>query len=103
MTASSVKDGIETRLADSFEQALKLAEGLAFVDLADGTVAEAMGRDAVPTAFGEARTEFRGRPLPRSCRAKSRHPSVAHNLLASRLRSMRTEREEPERMSPAAR
>jgi excinuclease ABC subunit A len=33
-----VKDGIQTRLADSFEQALKLAEGLAFVDLADGVV-----------------------------------------------------------------
>ncbi|MDP9057470.1 MAG: excinuclease ABC subunit UvrA [Pseudomonadota bacterium] len=34
----AVKPGIETRLADSFEQALKLAEGLAFVDLADGPV-----------------------------------------------------------------
>jgi len=34
----AVKPGIETRLADSFEQALKLAEGLAFVDLADGVV-----------------------------------------------------------------
>jgi excinuclease ABC subunit A len=34
----AVKAGIETRLADSFEQALRLAEGLAFVDLADGTV-----------------------------------------------------------------
>ncbi|MBK9432293.1 MAG: excinuclease ABC subunit UvrA [Sphingomonadales bacterium] len=56
-----VKDGIQTRLADSFEQALKLAEGLAFIDLADGTVAEAMGADdVVPTAFGEARTEFKG-------------------------------------------
>ena len=31
--------GIETRLADSFEQALKLAEGVAFVDLADGPLA----------------------------------------------------------------
>jgi len=31
--------GIETRLADSFETALKLADGLAYVDLADGTVA----------------------------------------------------------------
>ena len=31
----AVKPGIETRLADSFEQALKLAEGLAYVDLAD--------------------------------------------------------------------
>jgi len=36
----AVKSGIETRLADSFEQALKLAEGLAYVDLADATVAE---------------------------------------------------------------
>lgn len=34
----AVKAGIETRLADSFEQALKLAEGLVFVDLADGVV-----------------------------------------------------------------
>jgi excinuclease ABC subunit A len=34
----AVKDGIQTRLADSFEQALKLAEGLAYVDLADGAV-----------------------------------------------------------------
>jgi len=31
----AVKPGIETRLADSFEQALKLADGLAYVDLAD--------------------------------------------------------------------
>ncbi len=31
-------DGIETRLADSFEQALKLADGLVFLDLADGVV-----------------------------------------------------------------
>ncbi len=30
-----VRDGIETRLADSFETALKLADGLAFVDPAD--------------------------------------------------------------------
>jgi excinuclease ABC subunit A len=34
----AVREGIETRLADSFETALKLADGLAFVDLADGTV-----------------------------------------------------------------
>jgi excinuclease ABC subunit A len=34
----AVKPGLETRLADSFEQALKLAEGLAYVDLADGVV-----------------------------------------------------------------
>jgi excinuclease ABC subunit A len=34
----AVKQGLETRLADSFETALKLAEGLAYVDLADGVV-----------------------------------------------------------------
>ncbi|MGN6357154.1 MAG: excinuclease ABC subunit UvrA [Novosphingobium sp.] len=43
----AVKDGIQTRLADSFEQALKLAEGLAYVDLADTTVAE------LPSPSGE--------------------------------------------------
>ncbi|MDG2003158.1 MAG: excinuclease ABC subunit UvrA [Novosphingobium sp.] len=35
---SEEREGIETRLADSFETALKLAEGLAYVDLADGNV-----------------------------------------------------------------
>ena len=35
----AVREGIETRLADSFETALKLADGLAYVDLADGVVA----------------------------------------------------------------
>ncbi len=49
-----VKDGIQQRLAESFEAALKLADGLAFVDLADGTVAE-----LVPSAFGEARAAFK--------------------------------------------
>ncbi|WP_209347940.1 excinuclease ABC subunit UvrA [Pontixanthobacter sp. CEM42] len=34
----AVKSGLETRLADSFETALKLADGLAYVDLADGVV-----------------------------------------------------------------
>ncbi len=33
-----VKDGIQQRLAESFETALKLADGLAFLDLADGVV-----------------------------------------------------------------
>ncbi|MEP2736107.1 MAG: excinuclease ABC subunit UvrA [Erythrobacter sp.] len=34
----AVKSGLETRLADSFETALKLADGLAYLDLADGVV-----------------------------------------------------------------
>ena len=34
----AIKSGLETRLADSFETALKLAEGLAYLDLADGVV-----------------------------------------------------------------
>ena len=55
-----VKDGIQQRLAESFEAALKLADGLAFVDLADTTVAELQtsNADSVPSAFGEARTPF---------------------------------------------
>ena len=40
---SGDREGIETRLADSFETALKLADGLAYVDLADGAVP---GREA---------------------------------------------------------
>ncbi|HTN14435.1 MAG TPA: excinuclease ABC subunit UvrA [Sphingomonadaceae bacterium] len=42
----AVREGIETRLADSFEQALKLAEGLAFVDLADGVVPGREGEES---------------------------------------------------------
>jgi excinuclease ABC subunit A len=37
-----VRDGIETRLAQSLETALRLADGLAFADLVDTTVAEAL-------------------------------------------------------------
>ena len=44
-----VRDDIATRLAESFETALKLADGLAYVDLVDGTVAEAT---APPPASG---------------------------------------------------
>ncbi len=39
----AVRDGIQSRLADSFETALKLAEGLAYIDLADGVIP---GREA---------------------------------------------------------
>jgi excinuclease ABC subunit A len=42
----AVKKGLETRLADSFETALKLAEGLAYVDLAEGVVPGREGEDA---------------------------------------------------------
>ena len=46
----AVREGIETRLADSFEQALKLADGLVYLDLADGTVA---GLSPLPTLSPE--------------------------------------------------
>ena len=42
----AVKEGLETRLADSFETALKLADGLAYLDLADGTVPGREGEGA---------------------------------------------------------
>ncbi|RZK03627.1 MAG: excinuclease ABC subunit UvrA [Novosphingobium sp.] len=47
----AVREGIETRLADSFEQALKLADGLAYVDLADGVVP---GREEEAAQQGKA-------------------------------------------------
>ena len=50
----AVKPGIETRLADSFEQALSLADGLAYVDLADGTVADLAPLPANPGAPAKA-------------------------------------------------
>jgi excinuclease ABC subunit A len=46
----AVKDGIQTRLADSFEQALKLAEGTAYIDLADTTVAALGGEEPAAPA-----------------------------------------------------
>ena len=52
-----VKDGLETRLADSFETALRLADGLAYVDLAEGTVADAMDTTG-GSKLAEARTPF---------------------------------------------
>ena len=51
----AVREGMETRLADSFEQALKLAEGLAYVDLADTTVAELWPEGGAPASTGSAR------------------------------------------------
>ncbi len=49
----AVRDGIETRLADSFQTALGLADGLAFVDLADGTVADLL-LPSLPRASGRS-------------------------------------------------
>jgi len=48
----AVRPGIETRLADSFETALKLADGLAYVDLADGAVADLARAPAQAGASG---------------------------------------------------
>ncbi len=69
-----VKAGIQQRLAEGFEAALKLADGLAFVDLAEGTVAEVMAganstlREA-PSSFahegeGLVKAKMKGTGLP---------------------------------------
>ncbi|WP_375397698.1 excinuclease ABC subunit UvrA [uncultured Sphingomonas sp.] len=47
-----VGEGIGTRLAESFEAALKLAEGLAYVDLVEGAVAEALAKSVTPAQAG---------------------------------------------------
>ncbi len=54
-----VREGMEQRLADSFETALRLADGLAFVDLAEGTVDEAMTSKG---AVNEASALFKPEP-----------------------------------------
>jgi len=57
-----VRPGIESRLADSFEQALKLADGLAYVDPADlppSPSGEGLGEGDVPT-----RVKSRNKPHP---------------------------------------
>ena len=59
-----VREGIEARLADSFEQALKLAEGLAYVDLADTTVAEAAGGASGAGQDATAAGALKGAALP---------------------------------------
>jgi excinuclease ABC subunit A len=56
----AVREGIETRLADSFETALKLAEGLAYVDLADGTVAEPGNPSPTPSPSPEGEGSKKG-------------------------------------------
>ncbi len=57
-----VKEGIQQRLAESFEAALKLADGLAFVDLAEGTVEGLADKSASPE--GERATKMKGTGLP---------------------------------------
>jgi len=57
----AVREGIETRLADSFETALKLAEGLAYVDLADGIVP---GRDAEEGGPNVTGGQMKGAGIP---------------------------------------
>ncbi|MEQ1688002.1 MAG: excinuclease ABC subunit UvrA [Sphingopyxis sp.] len=50
----AVRAGIEARLADSFETALKLADGLVYLDLADGVVAGREDDSAVAGAMKNA-------------------------------------------------
>jgi len=62
----AVRDGIQTRLADSFEQALKLAEGLAYIDLADTTVAELGDKSPLPLAGGAGGGPVSETPEPKA-------------------------------------
>ncbi len=104
----AVKEGIETRLAESFEQALKLAEGLAFVDLADGVVPgredEAQGgRDEGRRPAAQPHRLFREVRLPRQ-RLHHRGDRTAPVLLqrpARRLPGLRRDRRE-DAVRPAA-
>ncbi|MES2442622.1 MAG: excinuclease ABC subunit UvrA, partial [Pseudomonadota bacterium] len=63
-------EGIATRLAESFETALKLAEGLAYVDLVDTTVAAL----ASPSPSGEGLGVGPVREMRQSFQAELPHP-----------------------------
>ncbi len=61
LAVKSTPDGdLQTRLADSFETALKLAEGLAYVDLADGVVP---GREDERASGGAQGNKMKGAGL----------------------------------------
>ena len=57
----AVKDGLQTRLADSFEQALKLADGLVYIDLADAVVP---GREDEAQPEGKVKSGMKKTGLP---------------------------------------
>src|SRR6185295_10637418 len=62
-----VREGIEPRLADSFEQALKLAEGLAYLDPADPTPLPGREGPGVGASLEQARSGIepdRSSPTP---------------------------------------
>jgi excinuclease ABC subunit A len=63
-----VKEGIETRLADSFRTALNLADGIAVVELADAKEGEAPSASPIPR---NSPARFPASPSPRSSRACS--------------------------------
>ena len=53
-----VREGLESRLADSFEQALKLADGLAYVDPADASLEAKSGKRVAGEYAPEGRITF---------------------------------------------
>ena len=77
-----VREGIEPRLADSFETALKLAEGLAYLDPADPPAEEpaAKGMPAIQCEVCGVR-DLQGSPGPRSI-----HDTVPHKHAVIRER-----------------
>ncbi|HVX92243.1 MAG TPA: excinuclease ABC subunit UvrA [Xanthobacteraceae bacterium] len=69
-----VRPDIATRLADSFEQALKLAEGLAVVEFADAPAGPQPGAAAPPPSFVTSSTTRR-EPAKRSRKPQAAAPS----------------------------
>ena len=76
-----VREGIETRLADSFETALKLADGLAYLDLADAPAEPVEPKAVLGDMPRRAASSFRKSSLAR-CPA-SRSPKSSRGSSAS--------------------
>jgi excinuclease ABC subunit A len=68
----AIREGIEIRLAQSFETALKLTDGLVYIDLADGTVADVMAANS-PSRLREGSGE--GSPANGEGNSPSPNPS----------------------------
>jgi excinuclease ABC subunit A len=78
-----VRDGIQTRLADSLEQALKLAEGLVYMDPADPTTVRPEPVEGLPSSSGGE--EGKGRASTSSARTGEEKAVLQDNAPPGRI------------------
>ena len=95
-----VREGIEPRLADSFETALKLAEGLAYLDPADPSH-DAPGAEAPASRSARASRRVQARLRARPAASSSPRSSPAPSAASPSPRSSRASSRSTRRRAPA--